>query len=127
MSYRPNARSGYAAASAPIRTDRGTEYAVFAQTTSRLKALDETDKTEFPALAAAVTDNQRLWGVLFEDLMNDGNGLPDALRANLIGLAEFIRRHSCRFWPARPPSHPLIEINTSIMRGLRGNVKEEAA
>jgi flagellar protein FlaF len=127
MSYRPNARSGYAAASAPIRTDRGTEYAVFAQTTSRLKALDETDKTGFPALAAAVTDNQRLWGVLFEDLMNDGNGLPDALRANLIGLAEFTRRHSLQVLAGKASIAPLIEINTSIMRGLRGNVKEEAA
>jgi flagellar protein FlaF len=127
MSYRPNARSGYAAASAPIRTDRGTEYAIFAQTTSRLKALDESDRTRFPALAAAVTDNQRLWGVLFEDLMSDGNQLPDALRANLIGLAEFVRRHSLQVLAGKASIAPLIEINTTIMRGLRGNVKEEAA
>lgn len=127
MSYSSNARSGYAAAAAPIRTERGTEYAVFAQVTSRLKSIDEKDKSQFPALATAVTDNQRLWGVLFEDLMGDGNGLPEALRVNLIGLAEFTRRHTLQVLAGKASIEPLIEINTSIMRGLRGTVTEEAA
>ena len=127
MSYSSNARSGYAAAAAPIRTERGTEYAVFAQVTSRLKSVDEKDKTQFPALATAVTDNQRLWAVLFEDLMGDGNGLPEALRVNLIGLAEFVRKHTLQVLSGKASIDPLIEINTSIMRGLRGNVVEEAA
>ena len=57
----------------PIRTARGAEYAVFAQVTHRLKAIDEADRAAFPRSPSAVADNQRLWGTLAEDLMRDGN------------------------------------------------------
>jgi flagellar biosynthesis activator protein FlaF len=120
------ARAGYAQATRPIRTDRGTEYAVFAQVTSRMKAVDETDKSEFPRLAEAVCDNQRLWAALAEDLMSDGNRLPLELRGQLISLAEFVRKHSLHVLAGRASIAPLIDINTSIMRGLRGGAEAEA-
>jgi flagellar protein FlaF len=120
-----DARAGYASA-APIRTDRDAEYAVFARVTHRLSALDETDRAAFPALAAAVTDNQRLWSALAEDLMGDGNGLPVALRAQLIGLAGFVRRHSLAVLAGKASVAPLVDINTSIMRGLRGPAEAAA-
>jgi flagellar protein FlaF len=120
------ARSAYASAAAPIRTDRDAEYAVFARVTHALKSLDETDKRAFPVLASAVSDNQRLWSALSEDLMQDGNNLPAALRAQLIGLAEFVRKHSLQVLADKASIIPLIDINTSIMRGLRGNVEAVA-
>jgi len=113
--------SAYASAAAPIRTERDSEYAVFARVTHALKSLDETDKRAFPQLAEAVTDNQRLWSTLSEDLMQDDNKLPDALRAQLIGLAEFVRKHGMQVLAGKASIVPLIDINTSIMRGLRGN------
>ncbi len=61
MNVSEHARSAYASAAAPIRTDRGTEYAIFSKMTHALSALDESDKRAFPKLAKAVTDNQRLW------------------------------------------------------------------
>lgn len=118
--------SAYASAAAPIRTERDSEYAVFARVTHALKSLDESDKRAFPQLAEAVTDNQRLWSTLSEDLMHDGNKLPDALRAQLIGLAEFVRKHSLQVLAGKASIVPLIDINTSIMRGLRGNVEAVA-
>ena len=45
-------------------------------------AVDEADRADFPALASAVADNQRLWAGLAEDLMSDGNRLPVPLRAS---------------------------------------------
>ena len=118
--------SAYASAAAPIRTERDSEYAVFARVTHALKSLDESDKRAFTQLAEAVTDNQRLWSTLSEDLMHDGNKLPDALRAQLIGLAEFVRKHSLQVLAGKASIMPLIDINTSIMRGLRGNVEAVA-
>jgi flagellar protein FlaF len=118
--------SAYASAAAPIRTERDSEYAVFARVTHALKSLDESDKRAFTQLAEAVTDNQRLWSTLSEDLMHDGNKLPDALRAQLIGLAEFVRKHSLQVLAGKASIVPLIDINTSIMRGLRGNVEAVA-
>lgn len=123
MTNSAQARSAYAGAAAPIRTDRGTEYAIFARITHRLSAVDETDRTAFPALAAAVGDNQRLWGALAEDLMSDANALPVSLRAQLISLAEFVRKHTLRVLAGKASVAPLVEINTSIMRGLRGEAE----
>src|SRR6188472_3367279 len=115
------ARSGYDAT--PVRTDRGTEYALFAQITARLKAVEESDRTSFPVLARAVTDNQRLWATLAEDLMGDANRLPVPLRAQLISLAEFVRKHSLAVLGGRARLAPLIDINTAIMKGLRGEAE----
>ncbi len=123
MSMHAQARSGYAGAATPIRTDRGAEYAVFARVTHRLSALDESDGACFPVLAAAVGDNQKLWGALAEDLMHDGNALPVGLRAQLVGLAEFVRRHTLRVLAGKASIAPLVDINTAIMRGLRGDVE----
>ncbi len=123
MNMHAQARSGYAGAAAPIRTDRGAEYAIFARVTHRLSAVDEADKHAFPALAVAVTDNQRLWGALAEDLLDDGNALAIPLRAQLISLAEFVRKHTLRVLAGKASIAPLVDINTMIMRGLRGDVE----
>ena len=115
------ARSAYSVAT--VRTARDTEYAVFAAVT---RALGTADENDFPALARAVTDNQRLWGTLAEDLMSEGNALPLQLRANLISLAEFVRKHTMAVLGGRAGVAPLIDINTMIMKGLRGDVEAAA-
>ena len=124
MHPRSQSRSGYGASA--IRTERGTEYALFAQVTARLKAIDESDLASFPALAGAVADNQRLWATLAEDLMGEANRLPVSLRAQLISLAEFVRRHSLAVLGGRAKLAALIDINTAIMKGLRGNLEAAA-
>lgn len=108
---------------ATVRTERGTEYAVFARVTHRLKAAEGSDRSAFPSLAAAVADNQRLWAVLADDLRLDGNALPAELRANLLSLAEFVRRHSLAVLGGRASVEALVDINTAIMKGLRGDLE----
>lgn len=115
------ARNGYAAAVKPTRTDRGLEYKIFARVTHKLKSLDESDKSRFPELAAVVSENSRLWGALATDLMSDANQLSPDLKARLISLAMFVSRHTLAVLAGRESVEPLIDINTSIMRGLRGN------
>jgi flagellar biosynthesis activator protein FlaF len=122
----PSARTGYAQAKTPIRTDRGTEYAVFAQATRRLSAVDEADKSQFPALAEAIVGNQQLWSALAEDLIDEANQLPLPLRGQLLSLSEFVRRHSMQVLAGRASVAPLVDINTAIMKGLRGEVEEAA-
>jgi flagellar protein FlaF len=118
------ARSAYAAA--PVRSARGAEYAIFAQVTQALRAVDPSDRAAFPRLATAVCDNQRLWATLAEDLMHDGNALPLPLRAQLVSLAEFVRRHSMAVLGGKGGIDPLVDINTAIMKGLRGEVEAAA-
>jgi flagellar protein FlaF len=125
MHPNPQARDGYGVA-APTRSARGSEYAVFAQVTRRLAAADEADRAAYPRLAEAVIDNQRLWGTLAEDLMLESNVLPVALRAQLISLAEFVRRHSLAVLRGQAKVAALVDINTAIMRGLRGDAEAAA-
>lgn len=123
MNTHAQARNAYASSATPTRTNRDMEYALFAKITHRMSVVDESDKSDFPALASAVYDNQRLWMALAEDLMHEGNALPVQLRAQLIGLAEFVRKHSLRVLGGNGSVAPLIDINTSIMRGLRGEAE----
>jgi flagellar protein FlaF len=117
-------RSGYAGPA--IRSERGAEYAAFARVTRQLKAIDPADKRAFPQLAQAITDNQRLWATLAEDLMSDDNALPLTLRGQLVSLSEFVRRHSLAVLGGRASVAPLVAINTAIMKGLRGDVEAAA-
>ena len=73
-----------------------------------------------------MTDNQRLWGALADDLMSEGNTLPVALRANLVSLAEFVRKHTMAVLGGKASVDALVDINMMIMKGLRGE-KEAAA
>ncbi|WP_424928996.1 flagellar biosynthesis regulator FlaF [Amaricoccus tamworthensis] len=121
MNNQNNASSGYAAAVKPTRTDRGMEYKIFARVTHRMKSVDETDRASFPELAKAVAENSRLWAALAEDLMSEENKLSDEMKGQLISLAMFVARHTHAVLSGRESVEPLIDINTSIMRGLRGN------
>lgn len=124
MSPKSQALSAYGTAA--VRTMRGSEYAIFAKVTHALRAVDEADATSYPRMARAVTDNQRLWGALAEDLLSEENQLPLQLRANLISLAEFVRKHSMAVLGGRGSLEVLIDINTAIMKGLRGEIEAAA-
>jgi flagellar protein FlaF len=119
----PSPHTGYAMATQPVRTDRGSEYALFARVTAGLRSVDARSAEQFPALARAVHDNRRLWNALADDLALEQNGLPVALKTQLIGLAGFVRRHSDEVLAGRAQVGVLVDINTAIMKGLRGEVE----
>jgi flagellar biosynthesis activator protein FlaF len=115
------ARAAYASPDAPVRTQRATEYDAIARITARLKAADAPDGVEFAKLAAALHDNRKLWATLAADVAEPENPLPGALRARILYLAEFTDHHSRKVLARQAGADPLIEINTAVMRGLRGD------
>lgn len=117
MNALDQARSAYAATAAPVRTPRATEYDAFARITRRLKASGR-DRKHFPALAAAITDNRKLWTLLAAEVAEPGNGLPADLRARIFYLAEFTEHQSRRILRGEATADVLVEINTAVMRGL---------
>ncbi|PWE32370.1 flagellar biosynthesis regulatory protein FlaF [Maritimibacter sp. 55A14] len=119
MNASRTAQMGYGAATAPIRTPRGTEYEAFARITHRLRAAAETGGTGLSQLAEALHENRRLWTILAADVAEPGNSLPPQLRAQIFYLAEFTIKHSGEILRGKADAAPLIEINTAIMRGLR--------
>lgn len=113
------ARSAYAAPGQPARTPRGTEYELFARITHRLKAAHAGGNPDFAALAHALHDNRRLWTALAADVADAGNGLPAELRARIFYLSQFTGQHTSKVLSGAASPEVLIDINTTIMRGLR--------
>lgn len=114
------ARAAYARPEAPGRTPRAIEYELLARITQRLSEGWARRKSDLPGLLAALDDNLRLWSRLAADVSGDGNGLPQKLRAQLFYLYEFTAQHSRAVRSDKASAEVLIEINTAVMRGLRG-------
>ncbi|MDE9450083.1 flagellar biosynthesis regulator FlaF [Aliiroseovarius sp. Z3] len=111
------AKKAYSTSSrAPLRTSRGTEYDAFAKVTHQL---DRAQTTGFADLAAALHENRRLWTLLAADVADDGNALPNELRARIFFLSEFTADHSRKVLSEGEDVSVLVDINTAIMRGLR--------
>ena len=75
-------------------------------------------------LVTAIHENRRLWTILAGDVADDGNTLPEQLRAQIFYLAEFTGQHSAKVLSGKAGVEILIEINMAVMRGLR---QQEAA
>lgn len=110
----------YARPETPARSCRSVEYELLARATHQLKAAWLGRTADFPALAAALHYNQQIWSALAVDVANHDNGLPAALRARLFYLYEFTAHHSRAILADRGSVEVLTEINTAVMRGLRG-------
>lgn len=120
------ARSLYSQARS-LKHPRDLEYELFARVTGRLgRARALTGPTAMPERIAALDENRRLWTVLAVDLAQPGNGLPSALRAQLAYLADYTLQTGDRILAGAPEGDALlaslVEINTIVMQGLRGEV-----
>lgn len=100
----------------PIRTERDIEYDAFARVTRSLQQALRGDGS----LAAAAAANVELWSALATDLADDGNALPVSLRGALLSLALFSVRHAQGVMTGERQADALIDVNLSIMKGLRG-------
>jgi flagellar protein FlaF len=115
-----NARAAYGQREAPVRTNRSHEYELLARCTKQLVLAWGQRKEDFPKLAVALTENLQLWSVLAADVAEAGNGLPAQLRAQLFYLYEFTANHTRSVLDNRGSVEVLVDINTAVMRGLRG-------
>lgn len=105
-------------------TPRTLEYQIFARVTGQLSSAHRNG--EFGNLAQALHDNLSLWTMLGTDVAGAGNGLPPELRSKLFYLFEFTRAHTAKVTKGEATPEILVEINTAIMRALRGANGEEA-
>lgn len=111
------AQRGYAPTAAPLKSARRAEYEVIARITSRMAISIQTK--DFKGLIHAMHENRTLWRKLGIDVAGPGNLLPDDLRARLIYLSEFTEYHTRKVIAREASATPLVEINTSILRGLK--------
>lgn len=112
------AAQAYGALDPALSTPTTAEARVFDRVTRRLSAAFADDTGGPAARASALHDNRRLWLAAVGDLAGSGNALPDALRAQLIGLAGFVDRQTSAVLDGRGDVAVLIEINSRISAGL---------
>ncbi|MEY4305655.1 MAG: hypothetical protein RIT52_1830 [Pseudomonadota bacterium] len=113
------ARAAYARPEAPHRDYRALEYDLLARATKALSVSRGQD-VDYAKLLTALDENQRLWSTLAADVAEPENGLPQKLRAQLFYLYEFTTHHSRAVRDNKASVDVLIDINTAVMRGLRG-------
>jgi len=113
------ARSAYSGTGASTRTTRDIEYEVFARITRNISQAIAADKPRFSSLVAALHENRKLWNILAEDVADQGNDLPDTLRARIFFLAQFTNHETENILSGKGNAKVLVDINMAVMRGLR--------
>ena len=113
------AKQGYKAVQKEAASDKAIELRVFMSVTAQLKSVDADNKLEFPKLCDAVLENLQLWKILFLDLVNPKNTLPQQLKTSLIQLSDFTQAHSRKVLLGEASPDVLVDINNSIIAGLR--------
>lgn len=107
-------------------SDRGIEYQLFARVTRQLSDNNKEAPDFNTKQAEALHYNLKLWTKLAVDVANENNKLPSQLRSNIFYLAEFTRHHTAKIYQREANTDILVEINTSIMRGLRNSARTES-
>ena len=113
------AQRAYSRGAQPMRTPRSTEYETVARITYKLKRAAQDGAAGFPALVAALQDNRKLWRIFASDVADPDNPLPADLKARIFYLAEFTFQHTSKVLERKASIAPLLDINASILRGLR--------
>jgi flagellar protein FlaF len=98
---------------------RSTEYRLFGQVTGALIDVQKTGQGGGP-LVDAVDWNKKLWRTLAADCMDDRNRLPQDVRAKIVSLSLWIAKYSRQVTREGASLEPLIEVNRTIMQGLKG-------
>lgn len=92
--------------------------------------LMEGAKNNGPAeLLGAVRRNWRLWTLFQANLVDAECTVPTEIRANLLGLANFIDRHTAQLLAKPDPAQVavLVNINRQIGEGLLEGMRAAAA
>ena len=110
----------YQLATARAETPREAEYRLFGQVTRALMAAAQLDPTDVRGRVDALDWNRRLWSALGSDCAQDGNSLPDGLRASIISLSIWVGKHTSAVIRREEEIEPLIEVNRMVMQGLGG-------
>ncbi len=125
MNAQMMAKAAYAAPQPTLRSPRSIECDLMTRITARLVSAHNQGKEGFNALVSALHDNRKLWILFASEVAEDGNGLSEPLRVQILSLAQFTVRHTSLILEGKEDAQPLIDINTAIIRGLSGS--EEAA
>ena len=102
-----------------VRSFRDIEYSIIAKTTQNLITAYQNKDSNYIGFIEALYKNEILWSTLVSDVACKENKLPDDLKRGIIYLYNFITDHSKKIRCGSSNIDSLIEINKSILRGLK--------
>jgi len=102
---------------------RNTEYRLFAEITRDLIAAQQRGGVD-AAMIEAIDRNRRLWIALATDCADENNRLPKETRAGIISLSIWVQKHSRNVTRSGDDISALIDVNRSIMKGLKPNTAD---
>jgi flagellar protein FlaF len=108
----------YQKAQRAAENPRNTEYRLFGQVTGALIEAQSAGMKGV-ALIEAIDWNRRLWSTLAVDCMDDSNQLTKPVRAQIVSLSLWVTKYSSQVMQNGASLEPLIDINRTIMQGLR--------
>ncbi|MEP6342140.1 MAG: flagellar biosynthesis regulator FlaF [Maricaulaceae bacterium] len=117
------AQQAYKNSQRELASEKSIELQVFYQITSRMRAADISETGGMSKLAEALTDNMKLWNILFSDLSLASNKMPDELKAQIMSLAKFTQSQTFEILAGRAKHDVLIDINQAMMNGMRAGSK----
>ncbi len=120
MNAMMKAQRAYSTAAAPTRTAKDVEYDALARITHKIRSSALKGPESYGTLVRALHDNRKLWDIFATEVSDANNPLPSDLKARLFYLAEFTRHHTSRVLAKQETVDALVEVNTSVLRGLRG-------
>lgn len=121
MTYAQSATQRYSSFGAQTRSAKDLEYDVFLKVTRDLSNYAAQATENFPKLAKILNQNERLWLEIGVQVADPNNQLDRALRARLFYLAQFVSHQTTKVLKGSADLQTLIELNFSILRGLKGN------
>lgn len=120
--------NAYDKAARAIGDPRAVEAQLLGRITGALIKALQTRDANHPGFVAALSTNLQVWTTLAAEVAADGNALPLSLRAEIFGLARFTRSLTFRILGGDRSADPqaLIDLNLSIIKGLRGDTAQRA-
>lgn len=93
------------------------------------RKLNQTKDGPMEEFRAALRANWRLWTIFQASLIEPDCPLPNEVRANLLGLANFIDRTTVELLAEREPTKiaALVNIDRQISEGLMEGARAKAA
>ena len=109
----------YQTARERTESPRETEYRLFGEVTRSLMDAADASVDDLQTRMTALDWNRRLWTTLAGDCARTENALPVGVRAQIISLSLWVNRHTSAVMRQEETFQPLIDVNRSIMEGLR--------
>ena len=113
------ARRGYTSSSISSSNPIEAEYSLIARLSHRLAEASRNRERRHPEFVAALSENRRFWNLVAVSVADAGNGMSADLKARLFWISEFVAHETGRILSGESDPEILIEINASIMQGLR--------